>query len=864
MDQTPAVETTSDVVVPSDARVTIENCEDEPIRIPGSIQRHGFLLVLDEAGERVVAASENTSEFLELPLNLILGTSVENVLEREVLAVIRGLAHTEEIAGQMTYLGSFPMRAELYSVVTHLVDGKRVLEFERVEHLVSPELTNAILTNFVGKLSKLKNEAELCQAITKQVSDLTGFNRTLLYSFDEVGHGTVLAEENDGVLPSYLDLRFPASDIPKQARELYLLNTVRIIPNANYVPSPLQGVAKTSMKTFDLSSSTLRSVSPIHLEYMRNMGTMSSMSISLVCEGKLWGLLSCHNAEPRSVAYVVRSVCDLLTKMVGTQLMAFESATRLEQAIHFHGVQRRILTHMAAENDYLKAMTSQMGELAQVTNADGVTLVIDGVCASVGKTPTETAVLRIATYLDTQTDLKLFSSRSLKEELEWAAEIEDVASGLVAIRISDVRQNYVMWFRPQIVKTVKWAGEPEKAKDAIGSLHPRVSFDIWQHQVHGKSAPWTEMELESAQEFRSAVVTISLKRAEEAVDISEARFQELTHSLPNLVWAADDDGNLTYVNERWRQEELAPEGLWFQQERFAAEDRTRCEEQWSRAVHSGSSFEMELQLRGNAGAKDQLTLVRAVPFRRSNGDRAGWVGTFTDLTERKERELAMRMTEKLALTGRMTSVIAHEINNPLEAITNLHYLLAHEVVGNEPALAYIAQANGELERISGITKQTLRWSKENLESPQQVYVTSLFEDVVRLFRGKIRNREVTVITSDEQLPVYGVVGQIRQVLVNLFSNALDASPIGGRIWLATEEFGDRVQILVTDEGGGMSIETQRQIFDPFYSTKGDLGNGLGLYISHEIVERHKGRILVDSAIGKGTKMAVQLPKQKAS
>jgi PAS domain S-box-containing protein len=853
-----------DFTDPSIQTVTLENCEDEPICIPGSIQRHGFLLVLDEAGERVIAASENTVEFLEVPLNLILGTPVQNILEREVLAVIRGLAYTEELSGQMTYLGSFPMRTELYSVVTHLVDGKRVLEFERIEHLVSPELMNAIITNFVGKLSKLQNEVELCRAITKQVSELTGFNRTLLYSFDEVGHGTVLTEENDGVLPSYLDLRFPASDIPKQARELYLQNTVRIIPDASYVASPLQGVAKTPMKTFDLSSSVLRSVSPIHLEYMRNMGTMSSMSISLVCEGRLWGLISCHSAEPRSVAYVVRSACDLLTKMVGTQLMAFQSATQLERAVHFHGVQRRILTQMAAENDYLKAMAAQMSELAQVTNSEGVTLVIDGVCSSSGRTPPDAAVIRLAESLDTQADLKLFSSHSLQDDFEWAAEIEDLASGCVAIRISDVRQNYVMWFRPQIVSTVKWAGEPAKVKEAAGGLHPRASFDTWQQQVHGKSAPWTEMELESAQEFRSAVMTISLKRAEEAVDISEARFQELTHTLPNLVWAADDDGYITYVNERWKQENLETEGLWFEQDRFAADDRNHCEDLWRDAVKSGNSFEAELQLKGPKGAKDKLTLVRAVPFRRSNGNRAGWVGTFTDLTERKERELAMRMTEKLALTGRMTSVIAHEINNPLEAITNLHYLLGQEVSGNEPALAYIAQASGELDRISGITKQTLRWSKENIENPQHVQAGTLFEDVLRLFKGKIRNREVSVDTSGEQCQVYGVVGQLRQVLVNLFSNALDASPIGGTIWMSAEAAGVDIQLIVRDEGAGMSEETQSQIFDPFYSTKGDLGNGLGLYISCEIVERHEGKILVESSVGKGTTMTVQLPQQKVS
>ncbi len=839
---------------------TTEVCAEEPIRIPGSIQRHGFFLLLDEAGERVIAASENAAEFLALPLGLILGTPVETILEREVLAVVKALSLSAELEGQMTYLGSFPLRAELYSVITHRVERQRVLEFERVDRLVKPELMNAIITNFVGKLSKLSNELELCQAITTQVKDLTGFNRILLYSFDEEGHGTVLAEENDGVLPSYLDLRFPASDIPQQARELYVLNTVRIIPDASYVPSPLRAGANVPIRSFDLSSSVLRSVSPIHLEYMRNMGTASSMSISLVCEGRLWGLISCHHAEPRTVPYVVRSACDLLTKMVGTQLMAFQSATRLERAVHFHGVQRRILTQMAAENDYVAAMKAQMDALIQVTNADGVVLLFNGRCdAAAGKTPDPAAVLRLANWLDTRPELKLFSTWHLKEEQEWAEEIKDVASGVVAIRISDVRQSYLMWFRPEAVSSVRWAGEPVKIRDEKAGLHPRDSFESWKEVVYGRSTAWTAMEIESAQEFRAAVMTISLKRVEEAVELSNARFEELTHSLPNLIWTADDEGQLAYVNQRWRAEGLENEGPWYEQTRFSEEDRERCRELWSRAVEEGTSFEMELRLLGGSAGSEHWNLIRAVPFRRASGNRAGWVGTFTDLTDRRERELALQMTEKLALTGRMTSVIAHEINNPLEAITNIHYLLEQEVNGNAPALAYIAMAQSELERISGITKQTLRWSKESTQKPEFGSSRTIFEDVQRLFVGKIRNREVRVEVEGPEMQFFGVIGQVRQVIVNLFSNALDAVPVGGRIGFSAGPCEGGTELVVSDEGPGISEEMQRHIFQAFYSTKGDLGNGLGLYISQEIVERHGGQVVVESAPGKGTRMKVRLP-----
>ena len=850
----PTVETAEAV------RTTIDNCEDEPIRIPGSIQRHGFLLVLDAANEYVVAASENTEDFLEVPLRLTLGTPVQTVLEREILSVLRGLDVSSEAEGQMTYLGSFPLRKELYSVVTHRVGTERVLEFERLDRLVNPELMNAVITNFLGRLSKLSGQSELCWAITAQVKELTGFNRVLLYSFDDVGHGTVLAEENDGVLPSYLDLRFPSSDIPKQARELYIANTVRIIPDANYTASPLRGAANRPMRSFDLSAAALRSVSPIHLEYMRNMGTLASMSISIVFEGRLWGLISCHHAVPRTVPYVVRSACDLLTKMVGTQLLAFQSSTGLERALHFHGVQRRLLTEIAAESDYIATLIAQIGDLPEVTGAEGAALVLDGQCYLGGRTPAPDDVLRLAEWLGATPEMEVFSSQHLHRELDWTDRIRDTASGLLAARISDVRQSYLLWFRPEVISTVKWAGEPVKMHNQVTGLHPRDSFNIWQQEVHSQSLPWTAMEVESAEEFRTALLTITLRRAEEAVEVSEARFEQLTHALPNLIFSVDDEGNLRYVNQRWREEGLSAEGIWWQQARLSSEDRERCSTLWNDAVQTGSGFETEFHLLGINGKQEHWTLAQALPFLRSNQSRAGWVGTLTDLTERRERETALKMTEKLALTGRMTSVIAHEINNPLEAIGNIHFLLAHEIRGMENAENYLSMAEHEVARISGITKQTLRWSKENSLTHEPSTAGLVFDDVLRLFAGKIRNRSVTVTVEGRDTPFFGILGQIRQVVANLVANAADAVPVGGRIWLSASIGEDGgTEIRVGDAGPGMSPEVLAHLFQPFYSTKGDLGNGLGLYISQEIMQRHGGALLVDSTPGEGTIMTARLP-----
>lgn len=368
------------------------------------------------------------------------------------------------------------------------------------------------------------------------------------------------------------------------------------------------------------------------------------------------------------------------------------------------------------------------------------------------------------------------------------------------------------------------------------------------------------MEIESAREFRNALVTISLKRAEEAVELSEARFRQLTHALPSPVWISDDDGQLSYVNQKWRDQRLGERGRWYENVGLTPEEEARCGQLWKTAVAAGATFEAELRFHAGSEDVERWNLVRSIPFLRADDTRAGWVGTCTDLTDRRDREAALRMAEKLALTGRMTSVIAHEINNPLEAITNVLYLMGQEVQGNASALNYLEMAQFEIERISGITKQTLRWSKDNIQQAEFATAGDLFEDVVRLFAAKIRNRQITVtIVGGENLRFYAVIGQIRQVMANLVSNALDAVPVGGRVWLEATTGEGELQIAVRDEGEGMSEETKRQLFRPFFSTKGDLGNGLGLYISNEIVERHGGRLAVESALGIGTTMRISLP-----
>jgi PAS domain S-box-containing protein len=519
-----------------------------------------------------------------------------------------------------------------------------------------------------------------------------------------------------------------------------------------------------------------------------------------------------------------------------------------------------MLTQIAADYNYITALAQHMGPLMEVASATGAVLAVDGHFDAIGETPETDTLRRLIAWLNLRVDTGLYSSQQLGIELPWMARFSSVASGLLAIRISEIGSRYVLWFRPEVVRTVRWAGEPIKAIDEAKSLHPRASFQTWKETLRGQCLPWMAVEIESAREFQSALRTISLRRAEEDAALSEARFNKLTHVLPIKVFTVTDEGELTYVNARWKEEGLSERGLWYQSIRMISDDVARCAEAWLRAVETESPLEAEVRLISPDTGQELWNQVRLVPFQREGARRAGWIGACIDLSERKQREMALRLTEKLTLTGRMTSYLAHEINNPLAAITNTLFLLQQKLPQDAATAADFATVEDELSRISSTVQQTLRWGSENSTSKTWTPSRLLFEDVLKLYAAKIRNRSVQVtIEGDHEVMVYGIAGQLRQIVAHLISNALDAVPVGGKVWMRAEQLLNEVEILVGDGGCGMTKVEQASLFRPFYSTKGDLGNGLGLYISSEIAERHQGRFVVESVPRKGTIVRLRLP-----
>ncbi|AWN41982.1 ATPase [Methylobacterium durans] len=510
-------------------------CDREPIHILGTLQPHGFLLAGEGADLRIVQASANVPDRPGRLAARIHGQPLGAAFPEIGSAAASDLAAQSGREGA-NYVRTLTLNTvdgpRSYDLAVHQSSGLTILELEEVaSETASAHSLDALyplLNAFVEGLHTATTAEELCALLAADIRHITGFDRALVYRFDRDWNGTVVAEDGNGVLPSYLDLRFPASDIPAQARELYRRNRLRIIPDAGYEPVPI--VPKLTPSTgapLDLSQSVLRSVSPVHVEYMRNMGTMASMSVSILVDGALWGLISCHNKAPRQVPLRARNACDFLTRIFALQLAAKERGALAEQRLHLGAIQARLLGFMAEEDQFVDGLLNHPEDVLALTGANGAAIVTAEHCRLLGTTPAERQVRGIYDWLSVHHGGEpVYMTDALSAEHPPARSFADLASGLVAISISQKYASYVLWFRPEVVQTVKWGGNPTKVatQDPTGGpdrLHPRKSFEIWKETVQGRSLPWSAPEVDAAKDLRSAVLGIVLRRAEELAALSE-------------------------------------------------------------------------------------------------------------------------------------------------------------------------------------------------------------------------------------------------------------------------------------------------------------------------------------------------------
>lgn len=489
----------------------VDECAIEPIRVPGAIQPHGWLLAHDTVSGRLVAYSDNCEELTGLPSGAVQITALQDIVDELRTRVPMASPH-----GAPVSIGRVVVRDRSFDATHALAGSKTLLELEPAS---IPSATQgpmfALARRFVPLLQTATSIDELAALAATEMKQLTGFGRCLVYSFDDEGHAKVLAERADEGYDSYLGHCFPASDIPSQARELYLLNHIRLIPDANYRPSRLHFIdSSSSAGTFDLSFAQLRSVSPVHLEYMRNMGTLASMSVSIVVRGRLWGLISCHHHSTHGLDVETRFACEHLGRLLSLQIEAKEDNADVALRHELGSLTLQLVSCLGESDGTLQDILDEPALLLKVAQASGAVVVFDGQCWHTGATPSDEHIFAVADWLF-GLGVAVYDSDNLRAAgTPFAADLANTA-GLLAISLSQVHRHLVIWFRPEIARSVRWAGEATKRVDEHGRLHPRQSFKSWDETVRGRSAPWAQSEIAAVAKLRHSLLGIVLHRAQE-------------------------------------------------------------------------------------------------------------------------------------------------------------------------------------------------------------------------------------------------------------------------------------------------------------------------------------------------------------
>jgi light-regulated signal transduction histidine kinase (bacteriophytochrome) len=515
------------------APLDLSGCAREPIRTPGSIQPHGFLLTLLAAGE-VLQASANLAHWTGLAAEAALGRPLADVIGTGAAGRLQPALADGSLGNRPFYLGTVTVPdGRHFDALGHAWDGLTILEFEHVERAEAPDFRHLypLLGDFLLKVNESQSVASLAGLAAHHVRMVTGFGRVMVYQFDRDGHGHVMAESKEDAYHSYMGQRFPSSDIPPQARELYALSRIRLIQDANYVPSPLvPGENPVTGARNDLSFAALRSVSPVHLQYMRNMGTLASMSVSLMVKGKLWGLISCHNEAPCPLPFETRSACEQLGQVLALCIESREDASELQFRLEVRRMMVAMLGNLTKGADVIENVSGVFPELLRFARSGGVALVADDRVLTFGDTPDVAAIQDLVGWLDLQGHGgEIYFTDELSAAYPRGDALRRNASGVLAMSISRLHRDYLIWFRPEAVHTIEWAGNPHEKEYATSGpaaqmsaqLTPRTSFATWREEIHGVSLPWHVAEIELTGEFRTALLGIALERAEEMAGLAE-------------------------------------------------------------------------------------------------------------------------------------------------------------------------------------------------------------------------------------------------------------------------------------------------------------------------------------------------------
>ncbi|MDJ1183224.1 ATP-binding protein [Roseofilum casamattae] len=808
--------------------------EQETIAFPTSIQPYGALLVLQEEGLTIIQVSGNVRS--------ILGYSTEQLLNRPLthwvkFSIIKSIEqHLRENQLQRINPLQLQINSMAFTGFIHQHQSYLILELEP-----TPNEKNSAEPNFYHltkwsalQLHQAENLTELCERAVQDIRKITGYDRVMLYKFHEGDRGSVIAEAKREDLNSYLGLHYPDTDIPKPARDLFLQHSLRFINDVGAkTVSITPKVNPKSGESIDLRHSILRSASPCHLQYLSNMGVRSSMAISLVQNERLWGLIACHNYSQKFIPHQQRAACEFLGHALSIELAHKQYNEDYEYQLYLKDVQSSLLELMSQSEDYAEGLIANPKLLLSLVNARGAAIILGDRYSLIGETPRFSYLEKLLGCLEPYLEESHVFATSCLSEIEPSAEAyKDVASGILAISISGSQPRYLIWFRPEVLHTLNWAGNPEDSfqtgEDDRIILCPRKSFALWKETVNMQCLPWKNCEIEAALSLRQSIVKVVLKNADQlaranaALSKSEAKERERAIQLEQAL-----------------QELKQAQTQLIQSEKMSGLGQ----------LVAGIAHEINNPVNFIYG---NLAHVES------------YLGDLLSILE---------------LYKKYYPEPNEEVQEGCEAV-DIDFLLE-----DFPKVIESMQLGAD--RIHGIVQSLRNFSRLDESDMKAVNLDEGIESTLLILNNRIKAKSnrpaIALMKQYSELPeIECYPSQLNQVFMNLLTNAIDALEEGNsqrqisykeleeqpnRIIISTSLCCDRQSkeelacIAIADNGLGIPESIRSKLFEPFFTTKPmGKGTGMGLSISYQIVvEKHRGYFTCDSQVGRGTTFRVEIP-----
>ncbi len=528
----------------NDRAVDLSNCDREPIHLLGHIQPFGCFIAL--RFDWIVAfCSANTQDYFGVGPDAVIGTPLKQWIDHQLLHDIRSGYQAATITGRNERMFSRRIESSGRAVdISIHHNGKYIIvEFEQIpaERSSEDSFVRALLSQFY----RATDSQHLLEDTAQQLQLISGYDRVMIYRFLADGAGEVVAESTVAGVEPFLGLRYPASDIPRQARALYLKNLLRVIHNVDAPTVEIAPGVGPREEPMDLSFSTLRAVSPIHIQYLQNMGVAASLSISLIVNGKLWGLIACHHYSPKIPSYFMRTELELFAEIFALELSSRLAREREEESHRLRAVHDKVLATMGSDGKLLDVLFNQFTTMRKLFRCDGVAAVVDGRQRTEGRCLPDELLPQILRFLNRLPASEVSVIHCLEEEMPGYNTQAYKVAGLLAIPISKSPRDYLLFYRDAHSQTVNWAGNPDKPVDTSkgGSrLLPRASFALWQQTHDDRCEPWSEQDYRSGESLRITLLEVVIRNFQERDDIQrkasrthEVLISELNHRVRNIL-----------------------------------------------------------------------------------------------------------------------------------------------------------------------------------------------------------------------------------------------------------------------------------------------------------------------------------------